>query len=175
MGHPKHLIEYGGQTWLSHINSCLKHFCDEIVIVGKGKLPEGEWLQLADAPGCNGPMAGILAAMRKYPLNSLIVCACDMPEVSVDAIKWLISQIRLDDWAIVPQIEERLQPLFAVYDPRIRLLFEDLAVLGIMRMREVCTSSQVRIVRPPSEISCSWNNINDGTALKKWRLEYQLK
>jgi len=175
MGQPKHLIEYGGQTWLAYINSCLKLFCDEIVIAGQGKLPEGEWLRLDDAPGCSGPMAGVLAAMRKYPLNSLIVCACDMPEINADAINWLISQICPDDWAIVPQIKEHLHPLFAVYDPRIRPLFEDLAVRGMMRMREVCASPRVRIVRPPSKISRAWNNINDSAALKKWRQGYQLK
>ncbi|NOX26313.1 MAG: molybdenum cofactor guanylyltransferase [Deltaproteobacteria bacterium] len=169
MGQPKHLLQYGGQSWLARINSCLQRSCDEVVVVGKGELPDGNWPLLADACGCCGPMAGVLAALRRYPQAALIVCACDMPEISAAAVAWLIGQCQPDDWAVVPQIAGRLHPLFAIYDSRIRPVFEDLAHRNIMRMREVCGARQVRIVEPPLELHNAWRNINDPDELRFWR------
>ena len=169
MGQPKHLLEKEGHSWLELINSRLSKICDEVVIVGEGQLPEGDWRRLSDAPGCNGPLAGILAAMRQYPDASFIICACDMPEVSSAALEWLLAQRQPADWALVPKINNYSQPLFAFYDPRIKPVFEDLASQGIMKPREVCSNKHVRIIKPPPHLSMAWRNINYPGELKEWR------
>jgi molybdopterin-guanine dinucleotide biosynthesis protein A len=168
MGTPKHLLKHHGKAWLTCISSILAGYCDEIVIAGNGELPEGSWRRLADAAECKGPMAGILAAMREYPQDTIIVCACDMPEISKDAIAWLISQQQPDDWAVIPKIKDQLQPLFALYDPRLIPVLEDLSRRNILKMKTVCANPQVRVVSPPSTLYDAWSNINDPRELQKW-------
>ncbi len=169
MGTPKHLLKYNGNSWLGSVNTCLAAFCDEIVVVGQGELPGGNWSCVADIPGCSGPLAGVLAVIRQYPQELVLVCACDMPEISSEALAWLIAQLQDDDWALIPQVADHHQPLFALYDPRIRPFLEDLAQRGIMKIREVCSNKHVRIIRPPLELSSAWSNINDPLELQAWR------
>ncbi len=167
MGKPKQLIRYNGKFWLTSLKSRLKEFCDEIVIVGKGDLPDGNWQRLPDVPGCSGPMAGVLAVVRKYSVP-IIVCACDMPDINNEALAWLISQWHHEDWAIIPEINGRLQPLFAIYDPRIRPVLEDLRQRNIMKMQRVCDDGHVKIVKPPLNLHKAWHNINDRQQLDDW-------
>ena len=166
MGQPKHLLKMEGHNWLELIYSRLAGVCDEVVVAGEGRLPEGDWHRLSDAPGCSGPMAGILAAMRHYPESLLIVCACDMPKVSTAALDWLLAQRRDEDWALVPQVDNYCQPLFALYDPRIRSALEDLARKGVMKVGEICDNKHVRMIKPPSHLSTAWLNINRPDELK---------
>ncbi len=167
MGSPKQLIQYNGKSWLDSLNSCLKEFCDEIVIVGKGDLPDGNWQRLPDAPGYIGPMAGVLAVINKYSAP-IIVCACDMPDINKEALGWLFSQRRSEDWAIIPEINGRLQPLFAIYDQRIRPVLEDLRHRNIMKMQKICDDRHVRIVKPPLNLHKAWHNINEPQQLDDW-------
>ncbi len=161
MGRPKHLlpVKGGGKSWLEHIALILTPFCHEVVVAGAGALPPGKWQRLSDAPGCAGPLSGILAVSRYCPAASLLVCACDMPDISTAAIAWLLKQRRAGDWALVPKTDYE-QPLFALYDRRMGSVFEKMAGEGKFKMRDLCGMENVRVVQPPSYLIPAWNNIN---------------
>ncbi|MFW8602348.1 molybdenum cofactor guanylyltransferase [Desulfobacterota bacterium M19] len=161
MGSPKHLlpVKNGRKSWLEHIALILTPFCREIVVAGAGELPSGKWQRVKDAPECAGPLSGILAVSRYRPTASLLVCACDMPDISTAAVSWLLEQRRAGDRALVPKTDF-YQPLFAFYDRRMGSVFEAMSKGGKFKLRYICGMDNVRIVHPPSHLRSAWNNIN---------------
>ena len=49
-----------------------------------------------------GPLAGILAALRRSPVDVVAVVAVDLPDADAELLRWLRRQWRDDDVALVP-------------------------------------------------------------------------
>ena len=88
MGTSRHLLVENGKTWLEKTIELLKQVTQKVVTVGDGTVPEIQtgMLRLPDAPDFKGPKE-ILSAMRWEPYISWLVTACDMPELSLEALK----------------------------------------------------------------------------------------
>lgn len=128
MGHPKHLLSVDGMTWVERIAHSLSQRVEQIVLLGAGAIPGslGAYPRLPDVQDKTGPLAGMLAAMRWRPDAAWLMVACDLPWLAADAVDWLISQRRPGVWALLPRPAEgtRVEPLLALYEPRIRSYLE---------------------------------------------------
>lgn len=166
MGRPKHLIEQGGETWLERTVMRLARFTSQVVIAGDGAIPASlaGYPQLPDVPGINGPVAGMLAAMRWAPEASWLVAACDMPDLSDEAVKWLLDTRAPGVWATLPLVSGRPEPLFAYYDPRAAALLESLVAEGAAAPRLLAGRPGVITPEPPSGIVAAWRNVNTAEA-----------
>src|SRR3972149_4034102 len=107
MGTPKHLLPCADgtrQTWLHRTVSLLQKVCQKVVLAGAGTVPDDlqQLPHMVDAMETEGPMAGLLAAMRWAPRASWLLTACDLPNLSCDALKWLAAQRRPGVWAVLP-------------------------------------------------------------------------
>jgi molybdopterin-guanine dinucleotide biosynthesis protein A len=71
-------------------------------------------LFVADAPGFEGPLAGVVGAARATASPWLFVCACDMPLVSPAAVEWLAARADGTD-AVVVVDDGTVQPVHALY------------------------------------------------------------
>jgi len=160
MGRPKHLLLKDGQTWLQRTASLLTTVSKQVVVAGGGELGDCPLPRLPDVWGCRGPLAGILAVMRWQPWATVLVTACDLPELTAEALSWLLRQRRPGAWAVLPKLEEYHQPLLALYDFRMRPALEDMAQAGIYRMSRLLDRSGVRVVSPPTELRGAWRNVN---------------
>ncbi|MHC4915214.1 MAG: molybdopterin-guanine dinucleotide biosynthesis protein B [Planctomycetota bacterium] len=164
MGSPKHLLPLGGRTWLERTTEVCGRMAEEVVVAGAGELPAGlrGRLQLPDVRGTEGPLAGLLSAMRWQPDAAWLVVACDLPQLQVEALEWLLSARRPGVWAVLPRLagEERIEPLLAYYDPRARRLLENLAAAGTRRMADVARSDRVITPSPPEDLAAAWANAN---------------
>ena len=69
MGQPKHLLNQAGHSWLERIVRTLSPFVDEVFLAGSGQVPAAltRLTRLSDVNGVQGPLAGILAALRHRP------------------------------------------------------------------------------------------------------------
>ena len=88
MGRPKHLLQHThGPTWLEYTVDRLLPLCHEVVVVGRGEIPQplASLRRLSDPPDADGPMAGILAAMRWMPRADWLVSAC--PQEKMDTME----------------------------------------------------------------------------------------
>ena len=132
MGRPKHLLRKSGKTWLQRTVESLLPLTERVVVLGKGAVPDGLkcLVRLDDVPDAEGPMAGLLSAMRWAPRASWLVAACDLPDLMPEAMTWLLNTRRPGAWATVPMVSGRPQPLLAHYDFRARCLLEDMAAVG---------------------------------------------
>lgn len=45
---------------------------------------------VTDAPGYQGPLAGVVAAARSTSRQAVVVTGCDMPLVAPSAVEWLV-------------------------------------------------------------------------------------
>ena len=164
MGRPKHLLPSGGRTWLERTVEALRPAVERIVIAGAGELPDAlaGATRLPDAPDAEGPMAGILAAMRWAPWATWVAAACDLPNLSADAVGWLLSTRAPGVWASLPRLpgKEGVEPLLAHYDFRARAILEGLAAEGRFALRLAAEHPKVATPTPPSHLAPAWKNVN---------------
>lgn len=110
-------------------------------------------------PG-RGPLAGIEAGLRASAYEWNLVVACDMPLVTGQAGRFLLEQavaaerpVQVD--AVVPVIDGRLQPLFAVYHKRCADRIERLLQAEQLKMTDLLEQLRVKRVTEadfPAEI-----------------------
>ena len=164
MGTPKHLLTGGGRSWLARTAGLLGESCRRVVVAGAGEMPPdaGEPVRLPDAPDAAGPLAGLLAAMRWAPRACWLAAACDMPALTGDALKWLLSHRRVGTWAVLPRLDgaDHVEPLLAFYDFRCRRHLEQMARAGDFRLNHLAGRHRVASPTPPPELAGAWRNVN---------------
>jgi molybdopterin-guanine dinucleotide biosynthesis protein MobB len=164
MGRPKHLLPAGGRTWLERTVEVLRGTVGRVVLVGAGEVPAslGDVVRVPDAPDAEGPMAGILGAMRWAPWASHLVAACDLPDLTAEAAGWLLSTRSPGVWATLPHLPGRPgpEPLLAHYDFRARALLEDLAAGGRLAPSLLAGHPKVVTPAPPADLAPAWANVN---------------
>jgi glutamate dehydrogenase (NADP+)/cyclic pyranopterin phosphate synthase/molybdopterin-guanine dinucleotide biosynthesis protein A len=172
MGHPKHMIQKNGRTWIERTVEMLDQLTSRVIVAGTGTLPESvrDCDRLVDVPNVCGPMAGILAALRWTPHASWLVTACDLPLLSLPALKWLLSTRTPGVWATLPQLkgpEDGIEPLLAHYDFRSRLPLEHLASEGEFSLSRLATHPKIMTPAPPTSLVTSWQDVNTPAQLKQ--------
>jgi len=164
MGRPKHLIRRGGVSWIERTAAALAGLAERIAVVGAGNVPRAlsGITRLADAPDAEGPLAGILAAMRWAPWASWLVVACDLPNLSREALEWLLSTRAPGVWAALPRLPGRggVEPLLAHYDFRARAILEEPAAEGKFAPSLLAGRAKVLAPAPPAGLAAAWENVN---------------
>lgn len=163
MGSPKHLIETGGETWLARTIRFFQQTTSEVVISGAGDIPDelSDYARLPDAPDARGPMSGLLSMMRWAPRASWLVAACDMPDLTPEALCWLASTRTPGKWATMPRVGEKgVEPLLAYYNFRFRNLLEAQAEKQNYRLNDLAENPEVATPPPPAELAAAWRNAN---------------
>jgi len=116
MGKDKALLDIAGRKLLARVIEELDGCFAEVLIVTRGKRRyDGFPARLvADLIPGRGPLSGIHAALSyaRYPYT--MVVACDMPFVSRNLARLLLSEAEGYD-AVIPLFRSRPEPLFAVY------------------------------------------------------------
>lgn len=159
MGRPKQLMRLGEATWAERaVEALTAHVCG-VCLLGSGEVPStlADLPRLADPPGCAGPIAGMLAAMRWDPEAAWIFLACDMPLMTAEAVAWLLARRRPGAWAVLPHQEGApgAEPLGAWYDWR---MADPLS--RVDRPQAVVGLPQVSVVPLPSFLLGAWADCN---------------
>jgi molybdopterin-guanine dinucleotide biosynthesis protein A len=116
MGRDKAVLEIGGVTFLARLRRTLEAVAVEVVVsaADAGAYPDGGLKVVADVFRRCGPLAGIHAALSAVGTGRILVVACDMPMVTADACRRLISGASRAGVTIA-LCGGRPQPLFGVY------------------------------------------------------------
>lgn len=162
-GEPTHLMRQNGRAWLERTVQSLQLVTRGVVLVGGGEAPKvrAGLVRLPDVPDASGPMAGILAAMRWAPRASWLVAACDLPNLSAEALRWLVSFREPGTWAVLPRLRHSagVEPLLAYYDLRARSLLQEVANRGSFKPAEIAPSPKVVCPVPPGPLASAWRNV----------------
>jgi len=168
MGRPKHLFsDESGQSWLERLLHRFEPFVSGLFVSGAGSLPasisaRGDIERIDDLRAIQGPLAGVGALLAHAPYHSWLVCACDMPDISADAIRWLLDQRRPGCAALIPENPDtgRIEPLFAWYDYRSRPLVADMIAGGNAKIGDLCRHRSICRPQIPASLVSGWRNIN---------------
>ena len=120
MGTNKALLKINDKMNVERIRDELRNsFHDIILVTNDPKAYEFLGINMVsdDYPGM-GPLAGLHAGLKASARKVNLVVACDMPFVSAKLSRLLVEQYRGGD-AVVPVINGKPQPLFAVYKKEI--------------------------------------------------------
>ncbi|MEW6423416.1 MAG: molybdenum cofactor guanylyltransferase [Bacillota bacterium] len=115
-GYNKAFLKIGRDHLIENITARLKSIFQEVLLVGSDPAPY-RFLGLplvADVyPGC-GPLAGVHAALLAAAAPYVFVTACDMPFLDLKLVSFMVKSAQGYD-AVVPRVNEYLEPLYAVY------------------------------------------------------------
>ncbi len=139
MGRPKALLPAGNITLAEHVHGVVKNHANRAYLLGSGPLPPAlaEAERIADAPGFEGPLAGLVAAHRFAPDADWLIFAVDMPNID-DGYVGRFARREPAFRFMGPRSEEGLEPLAACYSSQLlaRMAREHGGEMSITRLLE---------------------------------------
>ena len=117
MGADKAFVQLEGRTLLARVIDAARSITPNVGIVGDpAKFASFAPVVEDIFPGC-GPLAGIHAALTNTTADLTIILAVDLPFVSPPLLRFLIDRAEQSpaSGAIIPRVDQRWQPLCAVY------------------------------------------------------------
>jgi molybdopterin-guanine dinucleotide biosynthesis protein A len=161
MGTNKALLEVRGSKVIERIVAETSKATDHLLLVTNTfedyeflELPmaEDEWKGL-------GPLAGIHTGLKNSTTDRNLVVACDMPFVSADLGRFLLTQLT-DYEAVVPEIGGQLHPLFAAYSKNVVGKVLQALQHKQLRIRYLLDSLHVKIIREKDlqQNGIQWND-----------------
>lgn len=120
MGTNKAFVEIGGQTLIERIIERTKDIGQQETILITNTPDEYKHLNLpmyADVVTDSGSLGGIYTAIYHSQTSHTIVIACDMPFISADVLRFMMSKAINTD-VVVPTVEGYPQGLHAIYSQK---------------------------------------------------------
>jgi molybdopterin-guanine dinucleotide biosynthesis protein A len=120
MGRDKLLLKIGDATLLDRVYGALASCCEEIVVIRAGGYAPTGARQIPDLRPGEGPLAGIEAGLFAARYRSVFVAAGDMPFLTGDFVRYLLSLLSDHVSAVVPCFGDGPHPLCAAYGWEVR-------------------------------------------------------
>lgn len=115
LGQPKPSAELGGKPLVAYPIEAFRAAGLGVSVVAKQALSLSAEVDLILEPQTPlHPLLGIVTALDELQVP-IVVCACDMPFVTSEMIRWIAGLTRAP--VIVPSVNGRLQPMFGRYEP----------------------------------------------------------
>lgn len=159
MGRDKALLPFRGASLIETVAREVQRAAGVSVIVGSHHEVSG-FRTIPDLYPGEGPLGGILTALRDSKARWNLVTACDMPEISARFLTSLLEQAeRTGAEALIPTGPSgRPEPLCAVYGGICLPAFERAFSGGVRRVTEALES--VSAVRFPVTETLCFQNVN---------------
>lgn len=115
----KAFLNYKDKTFIEHIINCAKDYKEVIIVANDETLYKKFKLRVVkDLYVGNGPLSGIHSALKNSYTDKVLCIACDMPLINKEILNTLGNY--KDDYEIlVPNVDNRLQPLCSIYSKSI--------------------------------------------------------
>ncbi len=100
--------------------------------------------------GSEGPLAGMLSAMRSAPAADWLVLACDLPRLDLATLQHLVSSRRPDEAFLSyrSEFDGLPEPLCALYTAEALRILEQAEADGLRCPRKVLIRHQCRLLEP---------------------------
>ena len=170
MGEDKLFLSVGSQTLLVRtIETChsrLSHV--KLVAPVASKFAEMNYDVVTDDPGCEGPLAGIIAAVRDCKSTHCFITAADFPSLTLELIDSLLAKLSNQQYLGIRETSG-LQPLCGIYAKSILPTLIDAADAGERKVISVVQQCNYELVDIDD---ANWLNVNDQEDLKRARDQY---
>lgn len=112
MGRDKATLDLRGRPMIQWVVDAMKE-AGAKTVVALGDRPDLQLPVLADSEPGGGPLGAIIGALEQY--GTLLVCPCDVPMVSSQLLRKIISTATAAEEPVVLAHSERLEPLIGLY------------------------------------------------------------
>jgi molybdopterin-guanine dinucleotide biosynthesis protein A len=152
MGRDKALLKRGAETQLDYAVRILSAVVEQVYVSARATQSDYERTRypvIVDQYQDMGPVAGILSAMDHDPQLAWLVLACDLPNVTEDTLRSLISGRRPQQpfTAFRSSHNDLPEPLCAVYEPGARQLLDSFVHDGVSCPRKIMIRSNTCLLR----------------------------
>ncbi|MBV8910513.1 MAG: NTP transferase domain-containing protein [Gammaproteobacteria bacterium] len=124
MQRDKATLDYGGRSQLERAMALLAPLVSRAYVSVRAEQQSeplrARFLQIVDAPGAAGPIAGLLAAQARHPDVAWLVLACDLPLLDTPTLTHLLRARAPQRMATAYRSSRDglPEPLCAIYEPR---------------------------------------------------------
>lgn len=155
MGRDKALIEFPGpgagmegRTLLDRTIELLRPHAREILVIGDPAryAPEHGTVVPDDTPG-QGPLGGLLSAMRRARYVRMLVLACDLPGINDRLLVLLKRELTGEVDAVVPRHDALIEPLAAAYHKHGIEAIQEQVRSGKLKMSDTLDRLRTRYVQ----------------------------
>jgi ribosomal-protein-alanine acetyltransferase len=118
MGRDKATLKLGDGLLISHVYNIARNVFSRIIIISSRHRSFAgiDAPVLPDVVPSRSAMAGIVSALIHADTPYVFVVPCDMPNLSVDAIQYVLGEARGGEDIIIPRTEYGFEPLHALYN-----------------------------------------------------------
>lgn len=155
----KALLIYKEKTFIENIINSGEEF-NEIIIIANN-IEDYKGLNLKVYPDIyigNGPLSGIHSALKNAENHKVLCIACDMPLISKKTLD-LIGSIKGDYEVLVPRINDRLQPMCAIYSKSLIPKIEKSLFNGENKLQKFILSTKYKVIENNLSLK-DFSNIN---------------
>jgi molybdopterin-guanine dinucleotide biosynthesis protein A len=110
----------------------------------------------------NGPLGGLLTALRDAKGTAVLLLACDMPRLTTEAVRWIVN-VSLDASGpdgLIAEHNGRFEPLFSVYTPHSIPLVEARLASRHLSMSGMVETGHFGKVAVPDWVGDQLHNLN---------------
>lgn len=168
-GRPKALERLDGRSFAERVVCALEQVVSEVVLLGSGPVPDSlaGLARLPDAPGADGPLAGILAGLSARRDRAWLVAACDQPFLTRGLLEWLVTRREAGRIAVLPRLAAGgIEPFPAIYEPGALGFLSGLAI-DEGSIQPLAGRPDVLTPRPPPELARALRDIDTGADLDR--------
>jgi molybdopterin-guanine dinucleotide biosynthesis protein A len=148
MGKDKAWLELAGRPMIEHVIAALQPVTTSIAIVAN----DPEYARLgfpifADSQVGIGPLEAIRTTLRNSNSPRALLVGCDLPFVSVELFKFLLSICGAYDAVVPTSADDKLEPLCAIYCTRALVAVDSLIESGERKVSSLFDRVSTRFVR----------------------------
>ena len=146
MGQDKAFLTINGVTFIDHILKVFRSVFEQIIIISNTpeKYRYANEIVIEDILPEKGPMGGLYTGLYVAKYDRNFVAACDMPFISKQLVEYLIGIQNFD--AVVPYVNGRYQPLFAVYAKKCAPLIKIQLDSGNLRISDLFHTIDMKVL-----------------------------
>ena len=159
MGRDKASLPFGAETMLARVMRLAAEVVPReqitLVAAAEQQLPPLPWAAtvIRDRVADRGPLPALVDGLASFEgrATAVLVVSCDAPLLQPALVERLFELLDSEAEAVVPMNEERLQPLLAVYRPRVAEALQVQLAAGTTSLHGALRSLGGRIVEAPVE------------------------
>lgn len=142
----KALLLYKEKTFIENIINAGSNFSEKIIIANNEEQYTKFNLKVySDIYFGNGPLSGIHSALKNAKNDKVLCIACDMPLISRDVLN-LIGNINVSYEVLIPSINNKPQPMCAIYSKELISKIEKALIKGENKLQEFILSTNYKII-----------------------------
>jgi molybdopterin-guanine dinucleotide biosynthesis protein A len=162
MGSDKGLLNLNGKSFVKHICEALKPIVGTniLIVSGNKEYDAFGFARVEDIIENKGPVGGLYSALNASKTKVNLVLSVDVPLVSTELLEWLIKSH--DETYMVTQtiVEDKTNPLIAIYDRSMRIVFGEHIAGKQLKLSKVIEDVKHQTSVVPEKWSHQVQNIN---------------